>query len=127
MTRSPPQLDNPAHLHPHLGEDDDALFAQQVAGTSEEVVVQSLRRRLWRALEKEDSVAALKCYLATRSDWEHMLMCERRELQQKRNQALQNNKRKSLRNVFQRSASRKNNNNALSQEGTTPPKEETSS
>jgi len=126
MTRSPPQLDNPAHLHPHLGEDDDALFAQQVAGTSEEVVVQSLRRRLWRALEKEDPVAALKCYQATRSDWEHMLMYERRELQQK-NQALQNNKRKSLRNVFQRSASRKNNNNALSQEGTTPPKEETSS
>ena len=47
--------------------------------SSRSVLVRSLRRRLWKALQEEDAVTAMRAYLATKGDYEVWLEEERCE------------------------------------------------
>jgi hypothetical protein len=71
------------HHHQHVPEVDaqkkqrDSNWRHQLRLVPEHLVVRSLRRRLWQALVQEDGVKALRCYKATRADWEYMMIMER--------------------------------------------------
>lgn len=81
-------------------EDDAKEQALFLGSKSDAVVTRSLRRRLWQAFMTEDQVAAIRCYTATRSDWEQWMIQERRE--EKERQLLRQNKGSKLRDMLHR-------------------------
>jgi len=113
MTRSGAHKNNAhsSNAEFHHEEEDVVGFTEKLRQTPDSVVIRSLRRRLWQAFEKEDRAAALRCYQATRSDWEEIMLEEQRLLvlrrkQQEQAQQQQHGK-KTLRGMFQRSTSKK--------------------
>lgn len=67
-------------------------MSENITETPQEIVIRSLRRRLWRALQQEDADAARRIYSATRADWETWVHDER-ELERKREEERQSQQR----------------------------------
>ena len=67
--------------------DPEAAIRVALSETPHDIVVRSLRRRLWKAFELNDAFAALQVYCATRDDWEEWTTLE--ELQKKRKKGSQ--------------------------------------
>ena len=118
---------NNAHRNAEFREEDDVVgFTEKLRQTPDSVVVRSLRRRLWQAFAKEDRAAALRCYQASRSDWEEIMLEEQQRLLQLRKQQeqaqQQQHGKKTLRGMFQRSTSKKQSNDQSSLSWTDVPK-----
>lgn len=68
-------------------EKNSSISSTSMASASNEVVVRSLRRRLWQAFQKEDGETAHAIFQATRADWERWVRQEAeqaRKLQEER-------------------------------------------